>query len=137
MFSDTQFWRLIWKEYRQHRAVWLTVLIGTLLLQTVAMVVPLYDHRLLSPWPPLKLAQVVTGLGYGASGIYLLVASATTFSVEHETGAFDFQKLLPVNQPRVFWAKISFSVVSSLLLTTLLWVSTQCVLLRSPASSAS
>ena len=55
----------------------------------------------------------------------MLGCAATLFSVEHETGTFDFQRVLPANQPRVFWAKIWFALMSSLALTLLLSIVTR------------
>src|SRR5439155_13464225 len=42
------------------------------------------------------------------------------FSVQHETGTFDFQRVLPANQSRVFWAKIGFALASAAVLAILI-----------------
>ncbi len=130
MFSDTQFWRLVWKEYRVQRPLWLALLIASPVLQVAWLVLMwIVDGRhtvLNSP----DLARAFFAIGFVTSAIYLLGCCATMFSVEHETGSFDFQRVLPSNQPRVFWAKVGFAAVSFLALTTLLWLMTQVLFVR-------
>ena len=128
MFSDTKFWRLVWKEYRTQRALWLTLLIVAPVLQAVPVALMWWseDFRPLqpdSPYDSLRMGWLV--IGYLASAVYVLGCAATLFSVEHETGTFDFQRVLPANQPRVFWAKIWFALMSSLALTLLLSIVTR------------
>ncbi len=125
MFSDTKFWRLIWKEYRTQRPLWLALLVGTQVLQIAFLALnwALNGSPPLQPTDPIRLGLL--GIAYGGSAIYVLGCCATLFSVEHETGTFDFQRVLPANQPRVFWAKVGFALVSSMGLTLLLWIITR------------
>ena len=126
MFSDTKFWRLVWKEYRTQLPLWLALLIATPVLQ-VAMLgfIWLNDGALSFRGLSTGTANTLMAIGFIASIVYLLGCCATMFSVEHETGVFDFQRVLPTNQPRVFWAKASFAAASSLFLSTLLWTLTR------------
>ncbi len=128
MFSDTKFWHLVWKEYRTQRALWLTLLIVAPVLQAapVALMWWTDDFRPLQPDPRndgTRMGWLV--IGYLAVAIYVLGCASTLFSVEHEAGTFDFQRVLPANPPRVFWAKIWFALVSSLALALLLSVITR------------
>lgn len=137
MFSDTQFWRLVWKEYRVQRPLWLAILIATPVLQAALVMFAWWmgDARVL--FIPTDVAQALFAIGFVTTAIYLLGCSATMFAVEHETGSFDFQRALPSNQPRVFWAKIGFSLVSFLLLTAVLWLLTQVLFVRFTATEVS
>ncbi len=129
MFSDTKFCRLIWKEYRTQRPLWLALLIATPLMQVAMLILRFVndDYRIHAYTP--ETANGLMAIGFIASIVYLLGCCATMFSVEHETGVFDFQRVLPTNQPRVFWAKVSFAAASSLLLTAILWLVTRGVFL--------
>lgn len=129
MFSDTKFWRLVWKEYRTQLPLWLALLIATPLLQ-IGMLILRYDDDGFGFGPyTTETANFLMAIGFIASIVYLLGCCATMFSVEHETGVFDFQRVLPTNQPRVFWAKVSFAAASSLLLTAILWLVTRGIFL--------
>ena len=129
MFSDTPFWHLVWKEYRTQRPLWLALLIATPLMQVGMLILRfVFDDFQIHSYTP-ETANGLMAIGFIASIVYLLGCSATMFSVEHETGVFDFQRVLPTNQPRVFWAKIGFAAVSSLLLTVILWLVTRGVFL--------
>jgi hypothetical protein len=125
MFSDTQFWRLIWKEYRVHRPLWLVLLVGTPLMQifflaTFWLFKSGQGHFLTSD----EIA-IVFGVSFAASFIYVLGCGATTFSIEHESGNFDCQRVLPIRMPRVLLAKAGFALVSGMALTLLVWVLTR------------
>src|SRR5437867_6437465 len=111
MFSDTAFWRLVWKEYRVQRPLWLTLLIVTPVLQVALLALnwAIDGFRPLHWTDGLKLG--LQGIGFAASAVYVLGCGATLFSVEHETGTFDFQRVLPANQPRAFCATVSFALV--------------------------
>lgn len=120
MFSDTQFWRLVWKEYRVQRPLWLVMAIAPLLIQgAILLIAKLMSSR---TYEKLDDAQVnlLMSVSYLASSVYLLGCCATIFSVEHETGTFDFQKMMPATQRQIFWSKVGFAAVSSLLLTVFL-----------------
>ncbi len=129
MFSDTAFGRLIWKEYRTHRPLWLAVLIATPLMQMAMLILRFVDDDdRIHPYTP-ETANGLMAIGFISSVVYLLGCCATMFSVEHETGVFDFQRVLPLNQPRVFWAKVGFAAVSYLWLTAILWLVTRGIFL--------
>ncbi len=129
MFSDTQFWRLVWKEYRTQQPLWLALLIATPLMQVGMLILRFVtDDFGFRPFSA-ETANALMAIGFISSIVYLLGCCATMFSVEHETGVFDFQRVLPTNQPRVFWAKVSFAAASSLLLTAILWLVTRGIFL--------
>lgn len=129
MSSDTQFWRLVWKEYRIQRSLWLALLIATPVLQVLLMLLNWFNQDFRPLAMSDGLANGLMAMGFVASVVYLLGCCATMFSVEHETGVFDFQRVLPTNPPRVFWAKVGFAFVSSVALTVVLWIVTRGVFL--------
>ncbi len=124
MFSDIKFWRLVWKEYRTHRALWLTLLIATPVLQVslLGLLWLLDGTSGQTRWPDLVVG--LFAIGYAASFIYVLGSAATSFSVEHETGTFDFQRVLPARPTQVAGAKIGFGLFSSSALILILWIIT-------------
>ena len=124
MFSDTKFWRLVWKEYRTQRALWLTLLIGAPVLQGSLIGLSGWLDGYQSPARRPDFVVVLFAISYVMSAIYVLGCAATMFSVEHETGTFDFQRVLPANQPRVVWSKIGFGLLSSSALVLILWIIT-------------
>ncbi len=78
MFSDTKFWRLVWKEYRTQRALWLTLLIVAPVLQAVPVALMWWseDFRPLqpdSPYDSLRMGWLV--IGYLASGVPILAGA--------------------------------------------------------------
>ncbi|MCX7420986.1 MAG: hypothetical protein NT013_15800 [Planctomycetia bacterium] len=130
MFSDTQFWRLVWKEYRVQRPLWLALLIASPVLQLAWLVLMWIVDGPRAEFISPDLARGFFAIGFVTSAIYLLGCCATMFSVEHETGSFDFQRVLPSNQPRLFFAKVGFAAVSFLVLTAALWLLTQILFVR-------
>lgn len=137
MFSDTKFWRLVWKEYRTQRALWLTLLIATPMLQVAFLML----SWVLDDFRPITFthdtANSMMAIAFIASAVYLLGCCGTMFSVEHEMGTFDFQRLLPANQPQILWSKIGFAFGSTVLLSAALWIVTPGVLLFiAPRSSS-
>lgn len=138
MFSDIAFGRLVWKEYRTHRPLWLALLIGTPLMQIgILVMIWINDGFPLQGGISEGIANALMATGFIASVVYLLGCCATMFSVEHETGVFDFQRVLPATQPRVFWAKVAFAFVSSLALTAVLWIVTRGMFLWSVPQTSS
>ena len=125
MFSDTKFWRLVWKENRTQRPLWLALLIATPLMQTALLMLNWITDGFRPMLLTDHLRMGLLGISYAASAVYVLGCGATLFSVDHETGTFDFQRVLPANQPRVFWSKVGFALASATLLTLLLWIMTR------------
>ncbi len=117
MLSDAPFWRLVWKEYRTHRPLWLAILIGTPVLQ-LALVLGTWMQTSQTMHPSmteemLRLSSSgLVNIAYVSVVVYLIGCVGTMFSIDHETGVFPFIRVLPTTQPRVFWSKIGFAVVS-------------------------
>lgn len=125
MFSDTQFWRLVWKEYRVHRPLWLVLLVGTPVMQLFFLATFWLFSAGQREWVTPEGILTVFGVGFAASFIYLLGCGATAFSIEHESGNFECQRVLPIRMPRVLLAKAGFALVSGMALTLLVWVFTR------------
>jgi hypothetical protein len=117
MFLETSFGRLIWKEFRQNRAVWLAMLIGTPLVQAIILSFIWLDNGFR---PPNESGSVVFGCGVAAVIAFLTACAATIFSVEVESGAIGFQRILPGSQQQVFWSKLVFVLLSTVALGLLI-----------------
>lgn len=127
MFSDTPFWRLVWKEYRIHRPLWLAMLIGTPLLQGLFLLMIWMTKSARGVWLTPDGILMAFGVGFATSFIYLLGSGATTFSAEHEAATFDWQRVMPIQLARVFLAKTGFVLVSGIVLTFLVWSFTRAI----------
>jgi len=109
------FWRLVWKEYRQQRALWVAIALAGLIFQ-VAMLI--YCSLNGVPDLPNKLFTVALSI----PALYSLGCGAALFAGEHESDTFPFQQSLPVSAGRVFFAKFAFAMLSAMLLFPVLWL---------------
>ena len=109
--SATQvLWRLTWKEYRVQRNLWWAILIMTVMLDALIVCTLAIMDR-----PPMTAAGHVV-IVFGAVAVYLLGCGATLFSLEHEQGTFEFQRLLPTTAGQVYLAKMGLAMASGLAL---------------------
>ncbi len=111
------FWRLVWKEYRQQLALWIAIIFAGFIFQLGVVIFCVLNGEGVSPLPD-RLFTVALSVPI----LYALGCGATLFAGEHESHSFPFQQSLPVSATRVFWAKVSFAVVSALVLFPLLWL---------------
>ncbi|MDA0832280.1 MAG: ABC transporter permease [Planctomycetota bacterium] len=99
------FWRLIWKEYRVQRGLWMGVVVLALFVQAVMLAV-LNNER-----------EVIAGL-YSVAWLlpilYALASSAVLFAAEKEEGTFELLRTLPVTPLRLFFGKMCFCLVTCL-----------------------
>jgi len=56
------------------------------------------------------------------SALYALGCGATLFAGEHDAGTFEFQRSLPVGAGRVFFAKMTFALLSTAAMYGLTWL---------------
>jgi len=115
------FWRLVWKEYRMQRAVWLAMVALTLLVQVLVVVFSRAERDSVD-WvePPFAFALVF-------SALYALGCGATLFATERETGTYEFQRSVPVSWLRLFAAKVAWAGLSTLAIIGVLWGLAACV----------
>lgn len=109
------FWRLVWKEYRQQQALWIAIALAGLVFQAATVV---YCSFYGISEVPNKIFTVALSVPI----LYSLGCGATLFAGEHETATFPFLQSLPVSAGRVLWAKLTFAVMSALLLLPVLWL---------------
>lgn len=113
--NTTIFWRLVWKEYRQQRALWTAIALAGLIFQVAVLVYcALYGVSGL----PDKMFTVALSVPI----LYSLGCGAALFAGEHEAETFSFQQALPVAAGRVFMAKVVFGLLSALALFPVLWL---------------
>ena len=115
------FRRLIWKEYRVQRAFGLAAVVLTVFLQMLLLLSAslMEDSRWVSGGSQ-RIAWLF-GFALAIPAFYALGCGATMFATEHETGTFQFQRMLPVSAMRLFLGKVVFALVSTLLMFVVLW----------------
>jgi hypothetical protein len=109
------FWRLVWKEYRQQRALWLAIAAAGLIFQVAVLVYCVLNGV-------SDLPDKVFTVALSVPILYSLGCGATLFAGEHEADTFSFQQSLPVAAGRVFKAKVVFALFSALALFPVLWL---------------
>jgi hypothetical protein len=113
MLTDTMFWRLVWKEYRVQRNLWLAVLVLTPVVQLCVVMAQQLSQ---GSFPDEGYFAIV----FGAAAVFMVGCGATLFATEHEMGTFAFQRALPVTAWRVFAAKTGLAVGGGVLLVAAL-----------------
>lgn len=105
-------WRIIWKEYRAQRTLWLTILGTAVALQFFFV-----------------LATGGTGPGIGPYGaaltfptLYALACSAVLFAAEREEETRELLRHLAAPAGRLLAGKVGFAVASTGLMLLLLWL---------------
>ena len=99
-------YHIFWKEYRQMRGFWLSVLAMTVVMQLIVFAVS-FGSRTLEP---------VYGLSICFAALYALGSGATMFALEHENETYEFLRSLPTRALPTFFGKVAFTVVSAPLL---------------------
>ncbi len=107
------FWRLVWKEYRLQRALWISMAVLTVLVQLLVLVFV---------QPGVDRITYIFAIGLGFPAFYALGCGATLFATEHETGTYGFQRALPVSALRLFGGKVALACISTIALIGLLWL---------------
>ncbi len=105
--------RLWWKEARQTWPAWAFLAVAGLGVQVLI--------RILAGPGPEEGYFLFAAL---ATMIYLFLIAAASFAGEREDGTLGLLDALPVDRARLWAAKASYALVSTLALGTLLWLST-------------
>lgn len=108
-------WRIVWKEYRQQRALWFAIAAGGVLMQLSVLLLSILNHV-------DGLADRLFTVALSVPVLYSLGCGASLFAGEHEAETFPFQQSLPVSAFRVFAGKFLFAVASALALFPVLWL---------------
>ena len=111
-------YHILWKEYRQMRGFWLSVLALTVMLQLVVFAISMGKQGVM---------EMLFALAMCFSALYALGVGGTTFALEHENGTYDFLRALPTRALPTFFGKVAFTAISTPLL--LLAASASAVLL--------
>jgi len=94
---------LVWKEYREHRSIWIAMAVmavGTLTLAT--------QWKLPNGWKAGDqdaVATVVAG-AFVLAGMYGLVCGAMMFAGERESRAMPYLDTLPLGRGELWWTKL-------------------------------
>jgi len=111
--TNTIFWRLAWKEYRQQRDLMIGIVIIACAIFAIMLAWSLVEGRAVSTsmvYHTALLMPIFFALGCGA----------TLFAGEHERETFGFLRSLPLRARDVFWPKVSVAVASCTALTAML-----------------
>lgn len=106
------FWRLLWKEYRLQRALWIAMFALAIVAQAGCFAMMAPQDR------PLFLFWTASGL----PAFYFLGCGAMSFAGEHEAGTYEFQRALPVKAWCVLAAKMAASIVGMLVMLGGTWL---------------
>jgi ABC-type transport system involved in multi-copper enzyme maturation permease subunit len=111
--NRTTYWRLVWKEYRLQRVLWIAmVLLTSLLLWLV----------LGFPFSPQQRTLALFWIAVALPAFYALGCGATLFAGEREAETYEFQRSLPVGARPVFAAKITLALAGMASLLGLMWL---------------
>ena len=112
------FWRLVWKEYRLQRALWIAMAVLTaLLLWLVFEFSPNARER------TLALFRIAVAF----PSLYALGCGAMLFAGEQEAETYEFQRSLPVSARRVFASKIVLAISGVVSLFAFTWLLAACL----------
>ena len=97
-------YHIFWKEYRQMRGFWLSILVMTAVLQLIVLA-----STLDSP----ARGDAPYSLAVCFAALYALGCGATMFALEHENGTYDFLRALPTRALPTLLGKIAFTIIST------------------------
>ena len=103
------FWRLVWKEYRLQRDLWISMFVLTVLLMLLFFA---------STRPP-EQTVLLFWTAAGLPSCCLLGCGAVLFAGEREAGTYELQRSLPVAATWVFAAKIVFVLLATAIMFSL------------------
>jgi hypothetical protein len=99
--NRSSFPRLVWKEFRLQRSLWIAM--AVLIVMVQALVVALVND-------PHDVQTALFWVAFALPVFYALGSGAMAFCGEHEAETYDFQRALPLGAGKVFWGKIGFSL---------------------------
>lgn len=121
--NTTCFWRSVWKEYRQQRALWFAVLVLAAVLQLVFLMIQLLKQTpALRPEGAFDLAAGLFSIAMAAPVLYMLGCGAILFAGERENETFPFLQALPISSSRLFAAKVTYAALSLSALMPAVWL---------------
>jgi len=119
--NTTIFWRTVWKEYRQQRTLWFTMLLLSLLMQVMYLAGQWLEGSLAYA-PPQEHATALFSIALCSPVLYILGCSAILFAGERENETFAFQQALPISSGQYFAGKAAFALLSVLALMPAGWL---------------
>lgn len=124
---DLSIRRLIWKEYRAQRSLWIALAVGAALLQSLALWMSGSTQGIF----PFIIAYVL-------SACFSAACAAVLFAGEDEEGTHPFLLQLPLQPHKAVVAKLSFGVVAvvTFLCATLLAAAAWTMITRSGLNAA-
>lgn len=105
-------WRVVWKEYRTQRTLWLTILITAIALQFFFFWLTYGVGPLTGPF----------GAAITFAVLYAMASGAVLFAAEREEGTRELLRTLAVPAGRLLAGKFGFAVASTTLMFAALWL---------------
>jgi hypothetical protein len=109
--------RLVWKEYRTLRVIWLACALAPVMLMLLLYII----HRLQNPTLPVSPIPY-WGLAIWIPPIYLLAAIGTMFAGAREEGTLTWLTILSPPLHTLVGTQLAFGIVTTLLLQVILGV---------------
>jgi ABC-type transport system involved in multi-copper enzyme maturation permease subunit len=110
---------LLWKEFREHRSIWLAV--AAISALALIVLVQLIDPPGLIP-PQSEKAEIIPGVAVMMAVIYGLTCGAMMLAGECEGGTQGFLDALTGRRTRLWWSKLLIGLIVSLAFALLLAV---------------
>ncbi len=102
--------RIVWKDYRTFRSIWLALFVLSMLLQALVMIIGFWNADLES----VKGSPIVLTLGMPV--VFAVAVSSVAFSQEHEVGTYRYLQSLPLASWDLFVARLLHVLVSGLVM---------------------
>ncbi|HEY2250563.1 MAG TPA: hypothetical protein VGH74_05865, partial [Planctomycetaceae bacterium] len=105
ILTDAMLWRMIWKEYRVQRGLWLVIagFAVVLMLLFLSLLHVNDPERIAAPWV----------IAVALPAVYALACAAVMFATESEDGTTEMLRIMAARTSRVFLGKVGFCLVST------------------------
>ena len=108
--NDTMFWRLVWKEYRVQRGLWMAALASCVVLDLIVISI--------EPAYPVFLLMIPTILVL----FFAMGSGAIAFAAEVEDKTVEYLQMISVPPSRLFLSKLATTVVGVVSLFCAMWL---------------
>lgn len=117
---------LIWKDYRDYRALWWAMLFGAITILYLVIGIQVWEQSSGQATNngtvrPITISETAAVLWLGIAVCFPAAIGATSFSREHEQQTFVFLRSLPVRSYTLLICRAAFVVVSTCMLLALLF----------------
>lgn len=119
-----QFNRLLWKEFRTQRSLWLALTGAMLFFQGLFYVLLTLDHNRND-----FVLQPILGIAVVLVTCFMIASAVVAFAGEEDQGTAIWLRLFPMSTGTLFWSKIAMTAISCLVMAAIAGCVTLLVLL--------